>query len=158
MKLKKELDRIDRNILKILQKDARISYVDLASKIGLSTTPCMERIKKLEREQIILSYNTRVNPAAVELGLLIFVEIKLAGKTADVFERFQNAILDFPNILECHLVSGNFDYLIKARISEISAYRKLLGDLLRKFSSLGEAKSYIVMDEVKETQNLPIYM
>ncbi|OQX33261.1 MAG: AsnC family transcriptional regulator [Oceanospirillales bacterium LUC14_002_19_P2] len=152
----RQLDRIDRNILRVLQENGRISYVDLADKVGLSTTPCMERVKRLERENVIQGYSARLNPNFLEAGLLVFVEISLYSKSADIFDEFRQAVGSLPNVLECHLVSGNFDYLIKARISEMASYRKLLGDILLKLPGVRESKSYIVMEEVKETLSLPI--
>lgn len=152
----RQLDRIDRNILRILQEQGRISYVDLADKVGLSTTPCMERVKRLEREGVILGYSARLNPEFLESGLLVFVEISLETKSPGIFDEFRQAVISLPNVQECHLVSGNFDYLIKARISEMASYRKLLGDILLRMPGVRESKSYIVMEEVKETMNLPI--
>ncbi|WP_345197999.1 leucine-responsive transcriptional regulator Lrp [Kistimonas scapharcae] len=152
----RQLDRIDRNILRVLQENGRISYVELADKVGLSTTPCMERVKRLERENVIQGYSARLNPNFLEAGLLVFVEISLYSKSADIFDEFRQAVGSLPNVLECHLVSGNFDYLIKARISEMASYRKLLGDILLKLPGVRESKSYIVMEEVKETLSLPI--
>ncbi len=142
--------------MRVLQENGRISYVDLADKVGLSTTPCMERVKRLERENVIQGYSARLNPNFLEAGLLVFVEISLYSKSADIFDEFRQAVGSLPNVQECHLVSGNFDYLIKARISEMASYRKLLGDILLKLPGVRESKSYIVMEEVKETLSLPI--
>ena len=95
-------------------------------------------------------------PAAVGAGRLVFVEISLAYKSGDIFEEFRRAALRLPNVLECHLVSGHFDYLIKARISEMASYRKLLGSTLLTLPHVRESKSYIVMEEVKESLTLPV--
>ncbi|MGI0118660.1 leucine-responsive transcriptional regulator Lrp [Zooshikella sp. RANM57] len=153
----RQIDRIDRKILKILQQDGRISYVDLAEQVGLSTTPCMERVKRLEREGFIQGYAAKVNPQLLQAGLLVFVEISLYSKSADIFDEFRRAVVKLPHVLECHLVSGDYDYLIKARISEMASYRKLLGDILLKLPGVRESKSYIVMEEVKETLIIPVY-
>ena len=153
---KRELDKIDRNILRILQTDGRISFTELGEKVGLSTTPCTERVRRLEREGIIMGYNARLNPQHLKGSLLVFVEISLDYKSGDTFEEFRRAELKLPHVLECHLVSGDFDYLVKARISEMASYRKLLGDILLKLPHVRESKSYIVMEEVKESLNLPI--
>lgn len=152
----RELDKIDLNILRILQNEARISYVELGDRVGLSTTPCMERVKRLEREKFIVSYGARLNPQKLQANLLVFVEISLASKSADIFDDFRRAAIKLPHVLECHLVSGDFDYLIKARISEMASYRKLLGDILLKLPGVRESKSYIVMEELKETLAIPI--
>jgi Lrp/AsnC family leucine-responsive transcriptional regulator len=153
---RKELDRIDRRILKILQKEGRIPFTELGERVGLSTTPCTERVRRMERDGVITGYHARVSPEAVGAGLLVFVEISLAYKSGDIFEEFRRAALRLPNVLECHLVSGDFDYLIKARISEMASYRKLLGSTLLTLPHVRESKSYIVMEEVKETLELPV--
>ncbi len=152
----RELDRIDRKILRILQQEGRISLTELGERVGLSTTPCAERVRRLEREKVITGYHAKVDPHWVKAGLLVFVEISLAYKSGDIFEEFRRAALNLPNVLECHLVSGEFDYLIKARISEMASYRKLLGSTLLTLPHVRESRSYIVMEEVKETASLPI--
>lgn len=150
----RELDNIDRNILRIIQREGRISFVELGEKVGLSTTPCMERVRRLEREKFILGYGARLNPQKLQANLLVFVEISLESKSASIFDDFRRAAIKLPHVLECHLVSGDFDYLIKARISEMASYRKLLGDILLKLPGVRESKSYIVMEEIKETLDL----
>jgi len=152
----RELDKIDRKILAILQKDARISITDLAERVGLSVTPCGERVKRLEKERVILGYHARLDPHALELSLLVFVEIKLSAKSGVIFEKFKREIIKLPSVLECHLVSGDFDYLVKARIPKMADYRKLLGDILLTLPGAQESRSYIVMEEVKETLSLPL--
>ena len=152
----RELDKIDRKILRILQAEGRISFTELGERVGLSTTPCTERVRRLEREAVITGYHAHLDPAAVKASLLVFVEISLAYKSGDIFEEFRRAALKLPNVLECHLVSGDFDYLLKARISEMASYRKLLGSTLLTLPHVRESKSYIVMEEVKETLSLPI--
>lgn len=153
---RRELDRIDRHILRILQQEGRISLTELGERVGLSTTPCTERVRRLEREGFILGYAARLNPHYLEASLLVFVEISLAYKSGDIFEEFRRAVLKLPQVLECHLVSGDFDYLLKARISEMASYRKLLGDILLKLPHVRESKSYIVMEEIKESLELPV--
>ena len=108
------------------------------------------------RDGVIEGYYARLNPQALKAGLLVFVEISLAYKSGDIFEEFRRAALKLPNVLECHLMSGDFDYLIKARISEMASYRKLLGSSLLTLPHVRESKSYIVMEEVKETLALAI--
>ena len=155
-KTRRDLDRTDRSILRILQQEGRISFTELGERVNLSTTPCTERVRRLERDGVILGYHARLNPQQLRAGLLVFVELSLDYKSGDTFEEFRRAVLKLPQVLECHLVSGEFDYLIKARISEMASYRKLLGDILLKLPHVRESKSYIVMEEVKETLALPI--
>jgi len=149
------LDRIDHAILAILQQDGRIVMKDLAERVGLSLTPCIERVKRMERDGVITGYHAHVSPQAIGLAILVFVEITLQQKSEDAFEAFRRAILAVPQVLECHLVSGDFDYLIKARIPEMAEYRRLLGEILQ-VAGAGQSRSYVVMEEIKETLALAI--
>ena len=150
------LDKLDRRILAILQKDGRLSMKDLGEQVGLSITPCIERVKRMERDGIISGYHARVNPAALGASLLMFVQITLSNKSGEMFEQFRREVLRIPQVLECHLVSGDFDYIIKARIREMSEYRKLLGDILLQLPGAAQSKSYVVMEEIKETLTLNV--
>jgi len=145
------LDKLDRRILTLLQKDGRLSMKDLGEQVGLSITPCIERVKRMERDGIISGYYARVNPAALGASLLMFVQITLANKSGEMFDQFRREVLRIPQVLECHLVSGDFDYIIKARIAEMTEYRKLLGDILLQLPGAAQSKSYVVMEEIKET-------
>lgn len=144
------LDKIDLKILQALQENARISYVDLANKVGLSTTPCLERVKRLERNGVIKGYKAILNPRYLRANLLVFVEVSLETQSPTVFDEFRKAVAKLPQIQECHLVSGQFDYILKCRIPEMSAYRQLLGDVVLTLPGVKESKSYVVMEEVKE--------
>jgi Lrp/AsnC family leucine-responsive transcriptional regulator len=104
----------------------------------------------MERDGVIAGYHARVAPRALGLQVLVFVEITLRQKSEQAFERFRRAMLAIPEVMECHLVSGDFDYLIKARIPEMTEYRRLLGEILHVADG-GQSKSYVVMEEVKET-------
>ncbi|MEH6444152.1 MAG: Lrp/AsnC ligand binding domain-containing protein [Oceanospirillaceae bacterium] len=152
----RKLDRIDRNILRILQNDGRISYTELADNVGLSTTPCIERVRRLEKEKFIEGYYARLSASALGFDMLVFVEIALSYQSPDAFETFNEAVKLLPYIQECHLVSGDSDYLLKARIRDMSEYRALLGEMLLTLPGVKNSKSYIVMEEVKEGVSLPI--
>jgi Lrp/AsnC family leucine-responsive transcriptional regulator len=145
------LDKLDRHILAILQEEARISMKDLGERVGLSITPCIERVKRMERDGYITGYHAKVDPRMLGARLLVFVEITLNQKSASAFEQFRREVLRIPEVQECHLVSGDFDYLIKARIHEMTEYRKLLGDMLLQLPGAAQSKSYVVMEEIKET-------
>jgi Lrp/AsnC family leucine-responsive transcriptional regulator len=151
-----ELDRIDRKILDLLQRQGRVSMTELAEHIGLSASPCAERVKRMERDGVITGYHARVSPEALGKTLLVFVEIKLSAKSGDVFDKVKQELLHMPEVLECHLVSGSFDYLVKARLSGMSEYRHLLGDILKKLPVAAESHSYVVMEEIKETLVLAV--
>ena len=152
----RKLDRIDRMILEILQKQGRIAISELAAMVNLSTTPCSERVKRLERDGIIMGYHARLSPELLDKRLLVFLEIKLSAKSGDVFEQVARDLADIPEVLECHLISGDFDYLVKARLKEMSAYRKLLGNILKKLPASASSHSYVVMEEVKESSYLDL--
>jgi len=152
----RKLDRIDLRILQTLQKDGRISYVDLGETVGLSTSPCLERVRKLEREGFIQGYQARLHPHLLNAALLVYVEISLDYNTPDIFDQFRAAVLTVPQVQECHLVSGDFDYLLKIRIADMRTYRELLGDILQDLPGVRDTKSYVVMEELKETLDIQI--
>lgn len=147
----KTLDKTDLKILKLLQQNARLPMTELAETVGLSTTPVTERVRRLEREGYITGYHARLNPHALGQTLLVFVEIKLQSKSGNIFEDFRREASRIPQILECHLVSGEYDYLIKVRLPDMSAYRDILGRILLQLPAAAESRSYVVMEEVKES-------
>ncbi|NDH42019.1 MAG: AsnC family transcriptional regulator [Gammaproteobacteria bacterium] len=151
-----KLDRIDRNILRLLQQDARTPHTELARKVGLSTTPCKERVRRLERDGVIQHYQAVLSPSALDRGLVVFVQIRLNRTAQDIFEEFTARAMDLPEVQECYLVSGNFDYLLKARVADMGAYRVLLGETLLTLPGVQESTSYVVMEQVKESLILPI--
>jgi len=153
----KVLDRTDRRILECLQADGRISNVQLARKVNLTPTPCIERVKRLERQGYIRGYTALLDPELVDASLLVFVEIDLSHKSPDAFRKFREEARRLTEIMDCHLVSGNFDYLIKARVKDMKAYRRLLGDKILPLPGVSGSRSYVVMEEVKETMSLALF-
>jgi|TARA_B110000014_G_C20123340_1_gene596502 Lrp/AsnC family leucine-responsive transcriptional regulator len=154
--MQRKIDRIDKNILNELQKDGRLSNVELSKRVGLSPTPCLERVKRLELDGYILGYKAILNPNQLDAALLVFVEITLTKTSPDVFNEFAKAVQLVDVIHECHLVSGNYDFLLKTRVSDMSAYRELLGETLLRLPSVSESRTYVVMDEIKSSNMLPI--
>jgi Lrp/AsnC family leucine-responsive transcriptional regulator len=152
-----ELSKIDRNILRVLQKNGRTSYAELARLVGLTATPCVERVKRLENDGVIQGYTALVNPEFLDAALVVFVQIRLNRSAQDAFEDFRNAVAALPEVQECYLVSGNFDYLIKARVADMSAYRKFYGETLLSLPEVLECTSYVVMEQVKETLEVPVH-
>jgi Lrp/AsnC family transcriptional regulator, leucine-responsive regulatory protein len=150
------LDRLDRRILSILQADGRIAAVDLADQVGLSPTSAGERLKRLQKDGYIDGFGARLNPERIGLGMLIFIEVSLHRTTPDVFDRFANAVRRAPQVLECHMVAGGFDYLIKTRVSGMAAYRRFLGEVLLTLPDVRETRTYAVMEEVKADGLLPL--
>jgi Lrp/AsnC family leucine-responsive transcriptional regulator len=156
VKTPKHIDRIDRKILTALQLDGKISNVVLAKSVGLSPSPCLERVKRLEQQGYITGYTANVNPAKLGAAMLVFVEITLSKTSVDIFADFSAAVQNLDDIQECHLVSGNFDFLLKARVADMSSYRKLLGDTLLRLPGVRESRTYVVMEEVKHTNRIKI--
>jgi Lrp/AsnC family leucine-responsive transcriptional regulator len=150
------ISKIDRNILRILQKDGRISYTDLARKVGLSVTPCIERVKRLEKNGYIEGYTAKLNPELLNAGLVVFVQIRLNHTSQENFDEFRHSVMSLQNVQSCFLVSGNYDYLLKARVADMGAYRELLGNSILKLPAVQESTSYVVMEELKETMDVPI--
>jgi len=153
----KPLDRTDRHILECLQGDGRISNVALAKKVNLTTTPCLERVRRLERDGYIKGYTAQLRPELLDAGLLVFVEINLLRTSPGAFRDFRRRAKQLPELLECHLVSGNFDYLLKARVKDMHEYRTLLGEKILALPGVSDSRSYVVMEEVKETMSLPLF-
>ena len=151
-----DLDRIDRSILRELQKDGRMANVELSRRVGLSATPCLERVKRLEKNGFIKGYTAVVAPEKLDAALLVFVEIRLMRTSPDVFDDFKKSVIDLPQVLECHLVSGDFDYLVKARVADMAAYRNLLGETLLTLPGVSGSRTYVVMEEVKESGEIQI--
>ena len=151
-----DLDRLDRRILAVLQEDGRISTVDLAERIGLSATATSERVKRLHRDGYIQGYGARLDAAKLGRAFLVFVEVTLDKTTPDVFELFAAAVQRSPDVLECHLVAGGFDYIMKTRVADMTAYRKFLGEVLLALPGVKETRTYAVMEEVKNELRLPL--
>ena len=151
-----EPDRTDLKIMDLLQRQGRMSMTELGEQIGLSTSPCSERVKRLERLGLITGYHARVDPAALGRPLLVFMEITLSQKSPQVFETIRRELGQMPEVLECHLISGSFDYLVKLRLRAMSEYRELLGTILKKVPVPAQSNSYVVMEEVKESTVLSL--
>ncbi|NJS37364.1 MAG: AsnC family transcriptional regulator [Brachymonas sp.] len=151
-----EIDKIDRKILQILQADGRISNLKLAETIGLSPTAVLARTQRLQRGGIIVGYEARLNPTKIGLGMTVFVEVLLDRTTSGVFDAFKAAVQVHGEIMECHLVAGGFDYLIKLRVADMQAYREFAGRVLWQLPGVRETRTYAVMEEVKESTRLPV--
>ncbi|PZR93165.1 MAG: ArsR family transcriptional regulator [Stutzerimonas stutzeri] len=150
------LDRTDRRLLALLQNDGRAAGVELAEKVGLSPTATGERLKRLARDGYITGYRATLDPVKLGLHLLVFVEVYLDKTTPDAFERFAAAVKRAPEVLECHMVAGGFDYLVKTRVADMNAYRRFLGDVLLALPAVRETRTYAVMEEVKTDGALPL--
>lgn len=151
-----DIDRIDRRILNELQRDGRITNAELAQRVGLAPTSMSDRLRRLQKQGYILGFTARIDPERVGLGLLVFVEVSLDKTTPDAFDKFAKAVKTAPEVLECHMVAGGFDYLVKARVTDMAHYRAFLGDVLLNLPGVAETRTYPVMEEVKTDGPLPI--
>jgi len=149
-------DRIDRKILQVLQADGRLSNLKLAEAVALSPTAVLARVQRLTRAGYILGYEARLDPLKLGLGMLVFVEVLLDRTTPHVFEAFKAAVQVHPQILECHMVAGGFDYLLKTRMADMQAYREFAGTVLWQLPGVRETRTYAVMEEVKSSTQLPL--
>nr|WP_316642188.1 Lrp/AsnC ligand binding domain-containing protein [uncultured Roseateles sp.] len=152
----RDIDRIDLRILRALQADGRISNLKLAETVHLSPTAVLERVKRLTRDGYILGYEARLNPAKLGAGMMVFIEVLLDRTAPDVMDNFKAAVQVRPEILECHLVAGGFDYLIKTRVADMPAYRALLASVIWSLPGVRETRTYAVMEEVKNTSALAL--
>ena len=151
-----DLDKIDRRILAELQADGRITNAELAQRVGLAPTSMSDRFKRLQKDGYIAGFAARLDPHKLGFGLLVYVEVLLDKTTPDVFAKFAQAVRKSPEILECHMVAGGFDYLIKTRLADMATYRRFLGEVLLSFPGVRETRTFAVMEEVKNDGPLPI--
>lgn len=147
----RELDRVDRQLLSLLQADGRLTAAELARNVNLTLTPCIERIRRLEREGFIDGYFAHLNPKRLGQSMLAFTEVTLDHATQDVFARFKEAVQTVEEIVECHMVAGGFDYLIKTRVQDMDEYRRVLGDKIVNVRGVRHTQTYFVLEEVKST-------
>jgi len=151
-----DLDRIDLKILKLLQEDGRLSNLKLAESVALSPTAVLARVQRLVRDGYILGYEARLDPQKLGRGFTVFVEVLLDRTTPNVFDEFKAAVQVRDEIMECHMVAGGFDYLLKTRMADMAAYRDFAGTVLWQLPGVRETRTYAVMEEVKNSARLPL--
>jgi Lrp/AsnC family leucine-responsive transcriptional regulator len=151
-----EIDRIDLRILQALQLDGRLSNLKLADNVGLSPTAVLARTQRLQREGYILGYEARLNPLKLGRGMTVFVEVHLDRTTSNMFDEFKAAVQVRDEILECHMVAGGFDYLLKTRMADMVAYREFAASVLWQLPGVRETRTYAVIEEVKCSTRLPL--
>lgn len=150
------LDSIDLALLGALQGDARIPVVELARRVNLSPTPCTVRMRRLEQDGVITGYHARLNPKALGQALMVFVTVSLKSTDEATLKAFNAAVKPVRQILECHMVGGGFDYLLKIRVAGMAEYRDILGGVIGALPMVESTHSYFVMEEVKESPLLPV--
>jgi Lrp/AsnC family transcriptional regulator, leucine-responsive regulatory protein len=149
-------DRIDLKILKLLQADGRLTNLKLSEAVALSPTAVLARTQRLQRDGFILGYEARLNPLKLGRGMMVFVEVLLDRTTPNVFNEFKAAVQVRDEIMECHMVAGGFDYLLKTRMADMAAYREFAGSVLWQLPGVRETRTYAVMEEVKNSSQLPL--
>ncbi|GAB2728271.1 Lrp/AsnC ligand binding domain-containing protein [Comamonas sediminis] len=149
-----DLDRIDLRILAVLQRDGRISNLKLAEAVSLSATAVLARVQRLTKEGYITGYEARLNPQKLGAAMLVFIEVLLDRTTPNVFDEFKAAVQVRPEIMECHMVAGGFDYLVKIRVADMNHYRHFAGEVLWQLPGVRETRTYAVMEEVKSSNRI----
>jgi len=144
-----ELDRIDRMLLRLLQEDGRRTTLDLAGRVGLSPTGTSQRVKRLFREGFITGVRAILDPQKIGRGTLVFIEVRLDQTAPHVFDRFAKAVVKAPEVLECHMVVGGFDYLVKARIADMSVFQDFLKRVILPLPGVRETHTYTSIGDVK---------
>lgn len=150
------MDRIDLKILDELQRDARLSVVEISRRVGLTKTPCAERIRRLEKSGVIRGYHADLDPEAMDVGHVVMVQVLLTSTTAQDLKRFNEGVQKIPEIESCHMIAGDFDYLLKVRTRDIAAYRQVMGDRISELPCVRQTHTYVVMEVVKDAHTLPI--
>ena len=150
------LDAIDRKILALLQQDGRMSLADLAGKVGLSTSPCLRRVRIMEKAGIISRYVAVLSQQAVGLPVSVFISIKLESQREDALNKFAKAIARWPEVLECYLMTGPRDYLLRVGGADLAAYEQFLKQKLTRLDGIASIESSFALEQVKYTNVLPI--
>jgi Lrp/AsnC family leucine-responsive transcriptional regulator len=151
-----ELDKIDRTLLRLLQEDGRRTTLDLARRVGLSPTGASQRVKRLFRDGFITAVRAVLDPQKIGRGTLVFIEVRLDQTAPHVFDRFAKAVAKAPEVLECHMVVGGFDYLVKARIADMSVFQEFLKRVILPLPGVRETHTYTSIGDVKPDALLPV--
>lgn len=145
-----QMDSFDLKMISILQQDGRISVTDLAKRIGMSKSPCQTRLKRLQAQGYILGFRAQVNYTKLNRQQVSFTEVKMSDTREAALEAFNAAILNIPEIQECHMIAGSFDYLLKVRTSDIAEYRRVLSDSISSLPHVASTSTYVSMESVKD--------
>jgi Lrp/AsnC family leucine-responsive transcriptional regulator len=154
--MQRPLDDTDRRILGLLQNDGRMSLAAIAEKVGLSPSPCLRRIRLLEQAGVISRYVVLLNQQAVGLPVSVFVSIKLEQQREEALDRFAKAIARWPEVLECYLMTGPRDYLLRVVVADLAAYERFLKQKLTRLDGIASIESSFALEQVKYTNVLPI--
>lgn len=151
-----KLDAIDRKILAILQKDSRVTMQDLAERVGLSVSPCHRRVKLLEEGGVITRYSAMVDQKSLGLHVSVFISIKLERQKEEDLDRFAKAISGWSEVLECYLMTGNRDYLLRVVAADLASYETFLKTKLTRLNGIASIESSFALSQVKYSISLPV--
>ncbi|MEO9944674.1 MAG: Lrp/AsnC ligand binding domain-containing protein [Paraglaciecola sp.] len=151
-----ELDRIDHKILDMLQSNCRISNVELANQVNLSPTPCLERVKRLEKNGYIDKYVAHLNAKKLNAKLTAYMQVSVENSSTQALNQFNQQVRKLDEVIECSLVAGGFDYLLKIRVQDMETYRKFLGEKFADIKGVTQTFTYVVMEEIKSTHIVPV--
>lgn len=151
-----QFDDIDRNILTTLQENGRISNIELADRVGLSPAPCLRRVRTLEQSGVILRYVTLLDARTVDLAVTVFVQVRLGRSSERELDAFESAVQSRPEVLECYLMSGDADYLLRIVVPDVAAYERFLKDALTRIENVASIKSTFALRQAKYSTALPI--
>lgn len=154
--MRRPLDGIDRKILDELQRNGRISIVDLAKRVNLSKTPCSERVRRLENRGVISQYRAVIDPVQVDMKHVTIVHISLTQTNDDALDQFNLAVQNIPEVQTCLMIAGQFDYMLKVRTHDITHFREVLGEQIGKLPGVMQTHSFAVMETVKENDLIPM--
>jgi Lrp/AsnC family leucine-responsive transcriptional regulator len=146
-----QMDEFDRKILAILRKDGRITFTDLAEQVGLSKTPCQQRVKRLVQSGVITGFRAIVDPAKVGLDHVAFAEVKLSDTRETALKEFNTAVRGIAEVEECHMIASSFDYLLKVRTADIRRYRIVLGEKISSLPHVASTSTFVAMETISET-------
>ncbi|AWJ93643.1 Lrp/AsnC family transcriptional regulator (plasmid) [Azospirillum baldaniorum] len=151
-----KLDRIDRKILALLQQDGRMPNNDLAERVGLSPSPCLRRVKALEEAGIITRHVALVDPAAVDLPVNVFVSVSLERQVEERIDAFEAAVMALPEVMECYLMTGDADYLLRVVVPDLASYERFLKEHLTRISGVANIRSSFALKQVRYRTALPL--
>lgn len=146
-----DLDDFDRKILAILRQDGRITFTALAQRVGLSKTPCQQRVKRLEQSGLIVGFRAIIDPAKLGLDHIAFAEVKLSDTREAALRQFNAAVRAIPEVEECHMIASSFDYLLKIRTADIRRYRIILGEKISSLPHVANTSTFVAMETVRES-------
>lgn len=156
MSKSKPLDRIDKKILQLLQRQGRLSNKHLAEQVGLSPTPCLERVRRLEEEGYITGYVALADPAKLNASTVAFIQVLLTHTSSDHLRSFHAQMRELAEVESCHMVAGGFDYLLKIRCQDMRHYQRFLGEKLAVIPLVAQTHTYVVIEEVKSETAIPL--